>query len=281
MKRYAGKSSRATKNASAKKGRDPAWYGSSEGHSRAAKKGVRKKKVAKAAASVKSKQGWLTRYQEESAKLRAKKRPSKKDVERLKVLRAKIRDQKASLLRKRPVAKKAAAPKKPPKKPLKKLPRVPRGKPKKPTARQQAAAAKVREEAKRERAKVRRRALAEERRAAAERERRAKLRRQRARKKAIEAQKEQQRIERERLAREAERRAEKLELVSLRKFQRTEMQRRRQATLDAADMLAELRKVYGIRVPSEGEMMGIAQATDLTLREIYSIFYGSPEVFAA
>ena len=95
MKRYAVKDSRATK-----KSRDPAWYGSPEGHSRAAKKGARRKRAARAVASSRSVQGWLTRYQNEVEALIAKRRPSKKDVERLRVLRQKIREQKALLPRK-------------------------------------------------------------------------------------------------------------------------------------------------------------------------------------
>ena len=292
MKRYAGKSSRATKKTPANSKRDPAWYGNPEEHSRAAKRGVRRKKAAKAAASVRGKQGWLTRFQEEAAVLQAKRRPTKKDVERLKELRKKIRDQKALLSRKRPakkrpikkrpaVTKRPAVKKRPSvkKKPVKKVLRP-------PTVRQQAAIDKERAEAKREQARIRRRKLAAERKALAEQEERARLRRERERKKAREAQKEAKRLERERLAAiEAERkereRAQQQELEELRKFKQTELQRRQQATLDASAMLDELKKVYGNRVPPEGEMIGIAQTVDLTVREIYSIWHGSPEVFAA
>ena len=288
MKRYAGKSSRATKNASAKKSRDPAWYGSPEEHSRAAKRGVRKKKVAKAVASVKSKQGWLTRYQEESAKLRVKKRPTKKDVERLKELRRKIRDQKASLLRK-PAAKKLRVPRgklAPKKSTAPKKPTAPKKLPKKPTARQQAAIAKAREEAKQQRARTRRRALAEERRIAAEQERRARLRSERARSKAKKEREAREEARLQKLAAiKAERKARELaqrkELEELRQFRRTELERRRQATLEAAALLDNLKKVYGSRVPSHGEMIGISHQVDLTVREIYAIWHGSPEVFAA
>ena len=277
MKRYVGKSSRATKKSAANAARDPAWYGSSEEHSRAAKRGVRRKKAAKAAASVRSKQGWLTRYQEEVSAIRAKRRQTRKDVQRLKELAAKIREQKASLSHKRPLKKKRPPPAVT--KPARKVPR-------KPTRRELALAEQARQEAKRERAKRRRRELAEARRLERERlafeeaeraERAATRRRERA---------EARRLERERLEQaEAERkereRAQLEELERLRKFEQTELQRRQQATLDAAAMLDELKKVYGNRVPPEGEMIGIADRVDLLLREIYAIFHGSPEIFAA
>lgn len=118
MKRYAGKASRATKKFPRPAGqaavvqRDPAWYGNPKLHARAAKKGIARKKEAKENASAKATQGWLTRNQEEVQKLASKKRPSKKDLERLKELRKKIRDQKAALSRKRPVSAKKKAAKK-------------------------------------------------------------------------------------------------------------------------------------------------------------------------
>ena len=276
MKRYVGKSSRATKKSAAKIARDPAWYGSSEEHSRAAKRGVRRKKAAKAAASVRSKQGWLTRYQEEVSTIRAKRRQTRKDAQRLKELAAKIREQKSSLSHKRPPKKK-----RPPSvtKPARKVPR-------KPTRRELALAEQARQEAKRERAKRRRRELAETRRL--ERERLALEEAERAERASIRRREraEARRLERERLARaEAERtereRAQLEELERLRKFEQTELQRRQQATLDAAAMLDELKKVYGNRVPPEGEMIGIADRVNLLLREIYAIFHGSPEIFAA
>ena len=301
MKRYARKTSRATRKSSpAREGevssnksvtdRDPAWFGNPILHARAAKKGIRRKAEAKQVASEKSKRGWLTRYQEEVARLQRKKRPTKKDRAQLSELRRKIREQKEALSRKRP------PPPKPAKKKAVKKRALPPRKPKKLSrkeldARARAKAARLRqEEARRKEAALeaaikkeaqlrRRRELAAARRAELLAKQRAE-RVERLRREQLQREEEQRRIAAETLA--AERAAAMAqELEELRVFRQTELDRRRRATINAAAILDELKRIYGGRIPPEGEMIGVAQQVDLTLREIYSIFYGSPEVFAA
>lgn len=316
MKRYARKTSRATRIAPSarqvanktdrdlsrrpvplKAGRDPAWFGNPILHARAAKKGIRRKAEAKQAASEKSIRGWLTRNQDEVARLQRKKRPTKKDRAQLSELRRKIRQQKEALSRKRPSPPRPA--KIPPKagqpKAVKKR-ALPSRKPKKLSRKEQDARARAKatrlrqEEAKRKEAALeaaikkeaqlrRRRELAAARRAELLAKERAE-RVERLRREQLQREEEQRRIAEATLA--AERAAAMAqELEELRVFRQTELDRRRRATINAAAILDELKRIYGGRIPPEGEMIGVAQQVDLTLREIYSIFYGSPEVFAA
>ena len=287
MKRYPRKRTGATKKLTTevRVKRDPAWFGESAAHARAAKKGVRRKEAAKAVASEKSTRGWLTRYQNEVARIQAKRRPSKKDAETLRELRRKIREQKAILSRKRPPPARKPAVKRPA---IKKRAVKKRARPRKLTRAEEQARART--------ARLRRERKEREAREAEAREEQLRLRRERERLRRIEREaqrrreeeealrRSQQLIEIERLRAEAEARrfAEmERELEELRRGRETDLDRRRRATIEAAARIELLRIRYGGRVPPEGEMIGIAQDLELTVREIYAIFHGSPEIFAA
>ena len=78
------------------------------------------------ARSQRAQEAWLKRYQAEASQIRKKKRPSKKDLEQLKVLRVKIREQQAKLKpklsRKRPLrSRQKPLPKQPPKARVRKI----------------------------------------------------------------------------------------------------------------------------------------------------------------
>ena len=277
MKRYVRKSSRPTKILPE---RDPAWFGDSAAHARAAKRGIRAKKAAKIVLSEKSKRGWLTRYEDEVARLTAKKRPTKNDVERLKELRKKVREQKASLKASKPRVKK-------PRKLRVQKPRVkkPLSQRKQQLLREKARAEQKRlealalqkEQARQRRERLRRQKRERERKAAAE---------QTARIRELEQQLEDSRRREERQLEESRRREEeqRIKLEQEEIEQQIELNRRRQATIEASAMVDELKKSYLGRVPvdpDEFEMDRISKAVDLTLREIYSIWHGSPQIFAA